>query len=426
MGKDVLMGFEWKARLGALLTVCMLAGCSSFQPSGQAQSAFEQTRQQMASGQVRPASYEHLEEVESIADHGLSFEAFSPEAVSEQILTAAGRGVNPEVARQKFQEAQQLYAAAAGRNDDGRNDAFLAAAGAYKQAAARWPNSAVAQDSLYWAGQAYFFADHYPKANEQFELLLKQFPNSKYLDAVEARRFSIAMYWLALDEEAPQSVLEFNFSNQQRPMRDTHGSALRILDRIRIDDPRGKLADDATLAAGNAHFRAGNFLKADEYYTDLRETFPSSEHQFNAHLLGMQAKIRSYRGADYSGLPLDEAEKLVEQMRKQFPNDANQQRDLLARSFARIRLSKAERKWSRAQYHDRRGEYRASKMFYDEIVKDFAETPYAAQAQARSAAVAGLPPAPETQFDWLVDAFPKHESQGKPLLSSNPLEALRR
>ena len=75
--------------------------------------------------------------------------------------------------------------------------------------------------------------------------------------------------------------------NQQRPWRDRHGHALRIYDKIRVDDPTGRLADDATLAAANEHFANGKFQKADDYFTDLRTAYPTSEHQFSAHFLGM-------------------------------------------------------------------------------------------------------------------------------------------
>ena len=36
---------------------------------------------------------------------------------------------------------------------------------------------------------------------------------------------------------------------------------MRVYDRIRLDDPTGKLADDATLALGNAYFAVGKFMK---------------------------------------------------------------------------------------------------------------------------------------------------------------------
>ncbi len=414
-----LNGIKW-----ALCCTLLACGCNSLQQSDRSLSAYERTRQHMETGAYRPVSYEGAEQYEEIADNGVSLESLSPDNIAQQVLVAAGRGPDPQLAQQHFAEAKQLYAQAAARSDSERQAQFAQAAALYTKAAARWPESEMQQDALFWSGQAHYFADEYPAANQQFELLLKQFPNSKYLDAVEARRFSIAMYWFALDEQDPESVLSFNFSDKERPLRDTSGNAARILDRIRLDDPRGKLADDATLAAANAAFRNGDFIKADGYYTDLRKSFPSSEHQFSAHLLGMQAKLQSYLGPDYSGTPLDEAAKLIEQIRKQFPNDAAKHRDLLARSYATIRLSNAERKWARAQYRDRRSEYRAARLFYAEVAEEYADTPYAAHAQTRISQIANLPATPETRFGWIVDAFPS--SDDKPLMTTTPLDALRR
>ena len=121
---------------------------------------------------------------------------------------------------------------------------------------------------------------------------------------------------------------------------------------------------------------------------------------------------------------MDEAAKLIEQIRKQFPNDAAKHRDLLARSYATIRLSNAERKWARAQYRDRRSEYRAARLFYAEVAEEYADTPYAAHAQTRISQIANLPATPETRFGWIVDAFPS--SDDKPLMTTTPLDALRR
>ena len=53
-----------------------------------------------------------------------------------------------------------------------------------------------------------------------------------------------------------------------------------MFDKIRVDDPTGRLADDATLSLANENFTRRKFMKADEYYSDLRKAYPSSEHQF--------------------------------------------------------------------------------------------------------------------------------------------------
>ena len=45
------------------------------------------------------------------------------------------------------------------------------------------------------------------------------------------------------------------------------------------------------LAAANAYFAAADYFRADALYTDLRKAFPSSEHQFIAHFLGLKTKL---------------------------------------------------------------------------------------------------------------------------------------
>ncbi len=57
---------------------------------------------------------------------------------------------------------------------------FAEAATQFKDAAERWPDSALEEDAMFMSGEGYFFADRYPKANEAWEKLLKKYPNSKH------------------------------------------------------------------------------------------------------------------------------------------------------------------------------------------------------------------------------------------------------
>jgi outer membrane protein assembly factor BamD (BamD/ComL family) len=345
--------------------------------------------------------------------------------VTSTAKTAVGKGYNPDKARELYADAEQRYREAFASADENRRDELLDVASSFHKAADHWPDSAMEQDALFLAGESYFFADHYPKANESYEQLLQKFPNSKYMDMVESRRFAIADYWLKLNDKDPQSFWSFNFTDDRRPLRDTFGNAVRIFDKIRIEDPTGILADDATLAAGNAHFTSGSYLTADTFYADLRKTFPSSEHQFRAHLLGLKAKLLSYRGSDYSGVPLDEAEKLVKQIRRQFPREAEQEREYLARAYAEIRFKQAEREYRMARYYDRRQEYGAARFYYSLLTDEFAETRFAKEAETRLAEITDEPSVPPQRMAWLVDMFPQQEDV-KPLMATAPEGTTRR
>ncbi len=146
---------------------------------------------------------------------------------------------------------------------------------------------------------------------------------------------------------------------------------------MRLDDPTGKLADDATIAAANALFVGGDYERADDYYNDLRLHFPSSEHQFMAHYLGIQAKLRSYRGPDFAGEVLEEAEKLIKNVRRQFPSESREHEEELTRAYRKVRYFLAEREWEMAQYYAQRHQYGAARFYVDMILNDYADTPFA-------------------------------------------------
>lgn len=345
-------------------------------------------------------------------------DALSPDNLKASMRELTGKGPSPTIARQLFAEAEELYSKATNTEGDARIAAFTAAAEKYVEAAQRWPDSMLEEDAQFMAGESYFFADNYPKANEQYESLVKKHPNTRHMDQVDSHRFAIAQYWIDLDRKQPQPFYSINWFDKRRPWRDSAGHAYRVFDKIRIDDPTGKLSDDATMAAANAYFTAGDYFKADSLYTDLRKTFPSSEHQFNAHLLGLETKILCYDGPEYSGLCLDQAEELIKQIRKQFPREAEKEDEALRRAWATVRFKKAERNWTLARFHHNRQEFRAAQIFYERIVKEYADTPFADKAREASQEIAGKPPVPAQPLPWLVDLFPQREN-AKPLLSSS-------
>jgi outer membrane protein assembly factor BamD (BamD/ComL family) len=348
---------------------------------------------------------------------GLTLEDFSLDNIGKTAKRLTGQGPNPPVARELYQGADAEYRRAAASEGPERIRLFESAAPKFAEAAERWPDSALAMDAYFMAGESMFFADQYPAANKHYEQLVKAFPNNKYMDVVDQRRFAIARYWLELQRETPEPLYYVNLFDGTRPWRDARGHSLRVFDKIRVDDPTGRLSDDATIAAANEHFARGKFLKADEYYADLRQAYPSSEHQFLAHFLGLKAKLNSYDGPAYSGAPLDEAEKLLKQMRRQFPRESEAEREYLDRAAAEIRFHKAQRLAFLARYYDNRAEYRAAGHYYELVVRDYHDTPLAQKAQERLGQIAGLPPIPPQRAQWLVNLFPESDKV-KPLLQA--------
>jgi len=366
-----------------------------------------------APSSVQQASFESEEQ-----DEGFGWSDLSIDNWGRATKKLSGQGPNRDIAKQLYREADDLYRQAIAAEDSKKTGIFEMAAVKFAEAANRWPDSALAMDALFMTGESYFFADNYPQANMAFERLIKAFPNNRYMDTVDQRRFAIARYWLELNRESPEPWFYANYMSKSRPWKDARGSGLRIFDKIRVDDPTGRLSDDATLAAGNEHFASRKFVKADEYYSDLRKSYPTSEHQFLAHFLGLKAKLNSYAGPAYGGTVLDEAEKLIKQMRRQFPQEAEREREYIERAAAEIRYHKAERLSFLARYYDNRAEYRAAGHYYARVVREYEDTPLATTANDRLAAITGLPAVPPQKLQWLVNLFPESDDV-KPLIDAS-------
>jgi outer membrane protein assembly factor BamD (BamD/ComL family) len=245
------------------------------------------------------------------------------------------------------------------------------------------------------------------------------------MDTVDRRRFAIAKYWIDHHEKNPDSPITPNLLARDRPLFDKFGHAIRVFDKIRYDAPMSRLSDDATIAAGLALFREGKYQRADELFSDLRQTFPDSEHQFQAHLLGVQCKLKIYQGPDYSVTPMDEAEELIRQMARQFPQEAEEHRDFLTKAWQQVRLNKAQHDYQMARYYHRRKEFAAARQYYERVRDGYSDTSLGKESVEMLAQIADSPDKPDQPLPWLANMFPTPDRE-KPIVARNPLGDLQR
>jgi outer membrane protein assembly factor BamD (BamD/ComL family) len=310
-----------------------------------------------------------------------------------------GLGPDQRVAEQTYAEAEALF----------REQKYSAASKKFQAAASRWPDSKLQQDAMFYEAESEFFDKQYPEAVAAYDNLLEEHPNTPHLDKVIHRQFEIARYWEDHHQYKPHWATTPNALDGTRPLFDTLGHALRTYESIRLNDPTGPLADDAIMASANSHFLRGRYGDADYQYELLRNEYPRSEHQVEAHILGLQCKLRKYQGPDYDSTPLLEAKKLVKQLKVQFAGELNsEERERQSEIQAQLNQQLAERDMRMAKFFDETEHFGSAKFYYAQIVRDFPDTPLASQARERYLALGGEPDHPKSNMDWLVDRFPQN------------------
>jgi len=318
---------------------------------------------------------------------------------------AMGLGPNQQIAQEAFALGQRLLG----------ERRYAEAAGKFKTAVDRWPNSAVADRAQFLLGECYFFQDRYVEARDAYDALVARQPNTRDLDTLVERQWSIAQYWEKYYFDYKQEAsLKPNWFDKTRPTLDTIGHAIKTYDSIRLNDPTGPRADDAIMATAGIYFRRGRYFDADDQYALLRREYPRSEHQFEAHLLGLQCKLRKYQGPDYDGAPLEEAKALAKQIRTQFAGRlTDQEKQRLREVQAQVQASLEQRDLRLAQYYDNTEHYGAARQIYAKIQADHGDSPIAQQAKARLAELGGAPDEPAKRLAWFVDLFPENRERSR-------------
>jgi outer membrane protein assembly factor BamD (BamD/ComL family) len=340
-------------------------------------------------------------------------ERMAPKKAAANFKKLIGQGPNEGAARRAIAEGDAMF----------RQKQFVAAAKKFETAYKRWPDSSLEEEAMFKAAESQFFADRYSKADDAYGMLTKKYPSTQYLGQVVIRRFAIGRYWEQYDRAHPHWPLTPNFVDRTRPMFDTAGHAMKVYERIRLEDPTGPLADDSIMATANARFIQGRWDDADYHYGLLRTEYPKSEFQYQAHLLGLRCKLLKYQGSDYDGTPLDEAEELATQLLTQFPQELGAERERVVQVRASINAQRARREWDMAEYYAQ-GRYNgASRHFYEKIINQYPDTQLAQDARARLEQIKGEPDNPKDPFEWLVKLLPESKREGPVLPKTTPVVA---
>ena len=369
-----------------------------------------------------------LANVDPLGERGFNqflWDDISPGNLTTTVKVRTTYKEDRSAAEAAYEQGQQQYKAALAQLDaepDGEKhvELFIDAANSFRLAAGKFPDSQLEHDALYFQGESFFFANHYVMANRAFENLISRYSGTRYLDKAEARRFAIAEYWLKVSDDG----VKIKLNDPSRPTKGLATQAQRIFHRIRLDDPTGKLADDATLALANAYFKAEKWPDAADTYEDLRRNYPGSRHQFHAHLFELKSRLNSYQGKSYDDDPLKKADKLLKQIVRQFPEQARKEKEFLAQEAGLIRHMLAERDWGMAKYFENQGENFAAKYYYEQVAADFSDTKFGEMVGGEIERVAELPAKPKQHAQWLVDMFPDEEAN-KPVIASNPTSLIR-
>ncbi|MBW3543745.1 MAG: outer membrane protein assembly factor BamD [Planctomycetes bacterium] len=332
----------------------------------------------------------------------------------ERIVQAGGVGrggstasLPPAEGQAELDEARKLY-------DAGDYDT---AEKAFEKVGKRYKGTQLEEDALFMIGECRFFRRDYAKAEDGYQVLLKEFPSTRHMDRVTRRFFTIAQAWLEFPQVVSGSEIQQvdftdpkatpppeppgpsskdltrvvpvlpNFFDKSRPVFDTDGRALEALRQIWLNDPTGPLADDAIMLTASHYLRDGNYMEAARMYDMLRENYPKSDHLKEAFVLGAHSTAMAHQGPLYDGTALTRSRELRESAIRLFPHAVDRER--LLDEIRRIDDEKARSEWANVEYWQKRRDPVAVATSCREVIRLYPNSSYAAEARELLAEIEG-------------------------------------
>jgi outer membrane assembly lipoprotein YfiO len=255
--------------------------------------------------------------------------------------------------------------------------------------------------------KSYFDNNKYEEAKREFRKLLKAYPKSAeaaesqyYLGLVEEQQGkpyeAFQAYQLVIDKypfsERIQEIIEKEYKIAEKFMAGEKRKALGI--DLPVDNPAieifGKVVENSTYGslAPKAQYKLGLVLKgllryyeAEEEFNKVVSRYPDSEWASAAKFQLAACRASLSKGAAYDQGAAQEAKEKFEEFVKGHP-DAVLSLDA-QKNIDQIREKEAQASYDIARFYEKQKALDSAKIYYNDIINNHAESPWAKEAAAR-------------------------------------------
>lgn len=248
---------------------------------------------------------------------------------------------------------------------------------AYKKVAKKYPASVYAGEALYRTGKLYLARKQYFKSFENFLSVTTLYPNTKYFNDVIGEEYHIAS---ALMDGARNRYwgLIPGFKNRSR--------AIQYFEIIVQTAPYSDYAPLALMNAARGHLKERDIEEAIDALDRMINNYSSSLLAPDAYLKLAQTHAELVEGPNYDQGSTKEAITYFEDFLILFPNDPNIAQ--AAKGLDSMKQVLSESKIVIGDfYFKKRKNYAAARVFYNEAITAYPDSPVAAKARQKLADV---------------------------------------
>lgn len=247
----------------------------------------------------------------------------------------------------------------------------------YKKVQKNYHNSIYAPEALYRMARLYLARKQYPKAFESFQQLISRYPNTPRFNEAIGEEYRIAS---ALLDGARPYYWGFIPGFRRREM------ALGFFEIVINNAPYSDYAPLAMMNVGRGHQKMKNTEEAIDALDRMINAYPQSLLAPDAYLQLAKTHASLVEGPYYDQTSTKDASTYFEDFIILFPSDPNV--SAAAKGLSEMKTMLAESKIKMADFYFRkRDNYTAARVFYNEAITAFPDSPVAERAKKRLAEV---------------------------------------
>ncbi len=208
-------------------------------------------------------------------------------------------------------------------------------------------------------------------ASEAYQFLIDRYPYSEHVDEAVAREFELAERMM--DGEGPSFMGIGMFSATDK--------AANLYKHIVRSAPYGPYGARAQYQLGHAYVKLGELAQAERAFQTVMDNYPNSPAASEAKYQIARVTYRSSLTEEYHMAKTEQAIQKFEGFAKTFPRselayEANEM-------ISELRAKKAKNVYDIGSFYQERSRYPSARLYYRDVLNQFPDTIYAAEAKLR-------------------------------------------
>lgn len=287
-----------------------------------------------------------------------------------------GKWINPKYAVKDTPEEQYHFAQSFFERKD-----YARARIEFKNLLRSFPQSAWAPDAQIGLARAYEAETDYYQAFLEYRKALQTYPSVTRVDEIVEREFHIGELFLKGQKRRLLGSAEIIPAQEK---------AVEVFQAILDDAPYAKLGDQAQFKLGESYRVIGQFDEAKAAFEALAERYPDSPLAQQARFEIAMSARRAALPPAYDATPADQALQEFAKFKEEFP-DSPLQSDV-DQEMTKLLEQRAQHAFEVAQFYEKTKHPESAKIYYRDLVTNYQDSPWAAQAQTRLQALGGGAP----------------------------------